>query len=74
MCIILYTLSLLHSILYKSNHTDCCEWYYEKMKGDPLEHDWNGYVHKEYIQKAREVLKVEDDVNHLMDIISALKA
>ena len=64
----------LHSILCKANHTDCCEWYYEKMEGNPLEHDWNRYAHKEYLQKAREVLKVEDDVNHLMDIISALKA
>ena len=64
----------LHNILCKSNHTDQCSWYYEKMEGDPLEHDWDRYAHKEYLQKAREVLKVESDVNHLIDIINTLKA
>ena len=47
----------LHKNLCHSNHIDCCSWHYE-ING--LEHDWNGYEHKKWLDKAKEILKVSD--------------
>jgi len=40
----------LHKLLCHHNHIDGCSWTYEGTKaGD----DWNGYAHKEYLEKAQ---------------------
>lgn len=44
---------LLHEKLCKYDHTDQCSWYYEI---DGIEHDWNRYQHKEYLEKADKLI------------------
>lgn len=45
---------LLHKNLCLCNHTDMCGWYYEI---DGVIHDWEGYTHKEYLEKANKLIQ-----------------
>lgn len=44
---------LLHENLCHSNHTDQCWWGYEM---DGIEHDWTGWTHKKYLEKADKLI------------------
>ena len=58
----------LHSKLCHCDHTDQCGFFYE-ING--LEDNWNGYGHKEYLEKAKKVLKVCSDLQLLEKIFEA---
>ncbi len=50
-----YTLAIaLHKSLCTLNHTDGCSWHYEMENS---RHDWGGYSHVHYLEKARKLLK-----------------
>ena len=62
----------LHSATCCNNHTDGCMFYYE-VNG--LDHDWNGYNHKRYLEKADEILKAcqnEKAIFGILDVIESL--
>ncbi len=46
---------MLHAIQCRSNHTDGCGWLYEKDRINM----WDGtnFAHKQYLDKARRILK-----------------
>lgn len=46
----------LHDKNCTSNHTDDCGWYYEVSKEKLDWHDWNGYSHQKWFERAEEVL------------------
>lgn len=47
----------LHTKHCHYNHTDGCSWFYDINDGL---HDWNAYAHKDWLQKAQEILKIID--------------
>lgn len=56
----------LHEFLCHWNHTDGCSWGYEK--------EWTGYAHKQYLEKAQNVLKKPGmDFDTVSTVISAIK-
>jgi hypothetical protein len=64
----------LHSTMCRSNHTDACGWYYE-IKSDV--HDWTGYAHKSYLERAVKAIDIARSKNVdptvIIDIIEAVK-
>lgn len=57
------------------NHTDGCGWFYEFTN---KEHEWDGYVHKGYLEKARKILNrldngIKVDANNFFEVLDILK-
>ncbi|AGT13474.1 hypothetical protein TROLL_203 [Bacillus phage Troll] len=44
----------LHGMMCNWNHVDGCGWDYEVSKGT---HNWNGYAHKNWLEKSKELIK-----------------
>ena len=44
---------LIHEKMCHSNHTDECDWYYDRG-------DWNCWSRREYLEKARNILEWVD--------------
>lgn len=60
----------LHSKLCHHNHTDGCGFFYEIHD---LEDNWEGYAHKEYLEKADDVLAVTKDINMIKNIVEIIR-
>lgn len=50
-------------------HTEGCIYYYEKKDEDI---DWNGYEHKKYLEKARKILSLTEDIELIINLIKTL--
>lgn len=65
--------SELHRRYCKKNHVEECGWQFEiKNHGERDElHDWEGYSHKQWLQKAKNILDLTDKktVIKVLDII-----
>lgn len=59
----------LHDKLCHSNHADGCGWFYEIKDG---EHQWERRAHVEYLEKAKNVLAIEPNVDRIIAIANAL--
>lgn len=62
----------LHTLQCRWNHTDGCGWFYEFNNGVP---NWQGWAHEQYLNKAREVMKVLPDlsVDEILRVVQAVK-
>lgn len=52
----------LHNQFCTANHVDGCSWGYEKNYDDNNEvesHDWTGFSHSRWLDKAEDVLKTD---------------
>lgn len=49
---------LLHKKFCNHNHTDACGWEYEFIGKT---HDWSGYAHNDYLNRAEKLLKMNVD-------------
>lgn len=47
----------LHEMKCHHNHIDGCAWDYETAKQHT---DWSGHAHKEWLEKANNLLKIAD--------------
>jgi hypothetical protein len=56
--------TLLHLGLCRWNHTDGCGWYYH-------EDSWTEHSHAQYLNRARAVLALTDDVPAALALIGA---
>lgn len=46
----------LHNKNCKGNHTDYCDWEYDVRNAvDGTYHNWDGYAHKLYLEKAEKI-------------------
>lgn len=61
---------LLHDKLCHSNHTDQCGWYYEI---DGIKHDWTGYAHKTYLEKANKLIESGMTIDVMKTVFTCLK-
>jgi hypothetical protein len=60
--------TLLHEKNCKDNHTDYCDWYYDKWPSDRGEHS----ARNRYSVKARRLLDLVGSVEEAQDIIEAI--
>ncbi len=66
----------LHDLLCSGtgseNHTDGCGWFYENSTTYPGG-TWNGYEHKRYLRKAKQLLERGFDADVTQGVLQALK-
>ena len=60
----------LHSNLCHYNHIEECGWSYEIKNGV---HNWNGCEHKRYLEKAKKMLEITEDIEVIKAIIEATR-
>ena len=60
----------LHSKLCHYNHVEECGWSYEIKNGV---HNWNGCDHKRYLEKAKKMLEITEDIELIKAIIEAAR-
>ena len=60
--------AFLHNSLCTLNHTDGCEWFYESSDGRD---NWERAAHQRWLRRAKAALKVLDDPDRIMRLVSA---
>ena len=60
----------LHEKFCYSNHTEQCSFYNEIHD---LEDDWTAPSHENYLKRANELLRVKNDVNFIIKVLTPMK-